>query len=82
MRIDSGEVIDPPGEMTIVQLDALQDSTAGRFSWTFARNSGGTYAFCVYVNHELVDGNREKDKNDAWKVMGPMTKMIKIVDTG
>ena len=77
---DTGQKIDPASEMTIVQLETLQEATEGRFSWVFAQHSGGNYAKCTFVNYyKTTAGKRVKKKNGAYKLNARVIKTIKVI---
>ena len=75
---DTGQIIEVPDEMTIVDAEALMKDTENRFMYEFTMNN--FYILCTWRNYyETSKGYRSKDKNGAWKLLAPCSKDVVIV---
>ena len=75
--MDTGQDIEVPDKMTIAELEAKQEDTENRFSWSFTQNA--RYVDCVWRNfYKTSTGKRSKDTNGAWKLLPLQKKVVEL----
>jgi len=74
---DTGQEIEVPDELFMIEIIALEADTQGRFS--FEVDSSAWFAICTWVNYyKTTAGYRQKDNNGAWKLLEHHNKKVLI----
>ena len=72
--MDTGQDIVVPDEMSIIDAEALQEDTQGRFSWVFTSNN-----FYIKTTFRNYIKPRKKDVNKSYPLLPIETKIVRII---